>query len=162
MTIPVMNFREEVQPGDIQDVREILESTGFFFPYEVEVALELVQDGLNKGQASDYHFIFAPDNDRPVAFASYGPIACTKSSYDLYWIAVHQKARGKGIGKKVLEIVENRIAAMGGTRIYVETSSREQYAPTRSFYENTKYLNEAVLKDFYGPGDSKVIYVKEI
>jgi hypothetical protein len=49
---------------------------------------------------------------------------------------------------------------MGGKRIYVETSSREQYRPTRSFYSCCGYCKEATLEDFYSSGDHKVIYLR--
>ena len=42
----------------------------------------------------------------------------------------------------------------------IETSARELYRPTQRFYERCGYEAEARLKDFYAPGDSKIIYVK--
>ena len=49
---------------------------------------------------------------------------------------------------------------MGDTRVYIETSSRDQYDPTRRFYVNSLYSQAALLEDFYAPGDAKVIYFK--
>ena len=49
-----------------------------------------------------------------------------------------------------------------GSQIYIGTSSREQYVPTRAFYENNAYKLEAVLEEFYAPADSKCIYVKAL
>jgi hypothetical protein len=46
--------------------------------------------------------------------------------------------------------------------VYIETSSRPPYAPTRAFYERCGYELEVVLKEFYGPGDGKAIYVKAV
>jgi hypothetical protein len=51
---------------------------------------------------------------------------------------------------------------MGGRRIYIETSSRAQYEPTRGFYLKCGYRQETILEDFYAPGDGKVIYVKAL
>ena len=48
----------------------------------------------------------------------------------------------------------------GGSRVYVETSSREQYLPTRAVYERCGYHVGATLDDFYAPGDGKVIFVR--
>jgi hypothetical protein len=42
----------------------------------------------------------------------------------------------------------------------VEASSKEQYIPTRAFYENNQYLLKARFEDFYAPDDDKVVYVK--
>ena len=42
----------------------------------------------------------------------------------------------------------------------MDTSQRTEYASTRAFYESCGYLQEAVLRDFYAPGDGKVVYCK--
>ena len=55
-----------------------------------------------------------------------------------------------------------RIRDAGGSRIYVDTSQRAQYASTRAFYENAGYKLDAVLAEFYAPGDNKVIYCKSL
>ncbi|MCX5832942.1 MAG: hypothetical protein NTV99_00205 [Deltaproteobacteria bacterium] len=59
-------------------------------------------------------------------------------------------------------MTEEKIAGLGGKRIYVDTSSRPLYEPTRLFYEKCGYRKEAVLKDFYAEGDSKFIYSKAL
>jgi ribosomal protein S18 acetylase RimI-like enzyme len=75
---------------------------------------------------------------------------------------VHPDFQGRGLGRKLLSETERRIKQDGGTRIYVDTSQRVQYASTRAFYENCGYRLESVLGDFYGPGDGKVIYCKSM
>lgn len=171
-----MGMRTEVRPSDSAAVREIVASSGFFHPFEIDVAVELVEDRLARGAASDYRFIFAdmggtcPDaggrradeEGRTVGYACYGPIACTVGSFDLYWIAVHESRRGGGLGRRLMNEVESRIAGEGGRKVYIETSSRPQYEPTRQFYERCGYVVEAVLPDFYADGDGKVIFAKAL
>jgi GNAT superfamily N-acetyltransferase len=157
----ILTLRREPRAQDLGGVRDIVRSTGFFSPEEIDVAIELVQDRLDRGAASDYRFIFADDErGRTIGFACFGRIACTLHSYDLYWIAVHNDQRGCGIGTRLLEEAERLIAAEGGGRIYVETSSREQYEPTRRFYLKSGYRVDAVQNDFYAPGDGKTVLVK--
>lgn len=155
-------FREQVLPGDRVAVREIVASTGFFFDHEIDVAVELVDDRLHRGDASDYQFLFAEDESGVIGYVCFGPIACTAGSFDLYWIAVHQTHRGRGVGIELLRRTEHLIASRGGRRVYIETSSREQYLSTRKFYERCGYVAEAELRDFYAPGDGKVIYVRAL
>ncbi|MCC7292654.1 MAG: GNAT family N-acetyltransferase [Phycisphaerales bacterium] len=185
-----LRMRAESRPSDGAAVREIVASSGFFHAFEIDVALELVEDRLARGAASDYRFIFADlggrraDVDReganahgggadaddgradedckPVGYACYGPIACTLGSFDLYWIAVHELYRGGGLGRRLMSEVETRIAGEGGRKVYIETSSRPQYEPTRRFYERCGYVVEAVLPDFYAAGDGKVILAKSL
>jgi len=157
-----LTFREHVLPADCQHIREISESSGFFLAAEVDVAVELAEERLQKGEASGYYFLFAERAGRVLGYTCFGPIACTLASYDLYWIAVHQDARGQGLGRQLLEQTEAAIAARGGQRIYIETSARPQYEPTRGFYLACGYTQAALLEDFYGPGDGKLVYVKAV
>jgi ribosomal protein S18 acetylase RimI-like enzyme len=157
-----LSFRENVLPGDPDAVRGIVASTGFFYDHEIDVAVELVDERLQKGLKSGYLFLFAEQGGRTVGYSCYGEIACTEGSYDLYWIAVHNDCRNQGIGKILLEKTEGLITGLKGRAIWVETSGQEKYQPTRKFYLRFGYKEEAVLKGFYGPGDDKVIYVKRL
>jgi len=153
-------LRDEVKPGDRAAVRGIVERTGFFRPDEVAIAVELVAERLARGPASGYHFVFADAGDAVAGYACYGPIACTTASYDLYWVAVDPQFQRKGIGRLLVAAVESRIADAGGTRIYIDTSGRAQYAYTRAFYEGSGFRCEARLADFYATGDDRLIYLK--
>lgn len=155
-----LSFRTEPRPADCAAVEALVRDTGFFTPDEIGVAVELVQERLNKGIASGYEFLFAERNGQLLGYTCFGLIACTRASYDLYWIAVAPPYQGSGIGRALLEHSEALIQQAQGRRIYIETSSRAQYAPTRAFYTRCGYRQEALLEDFYAPGDAKVIYCK--
>ena len=155
-------FREAVVPSDLDVVRQIVESTDFFDAPQIEVAVELVDERLDRGFSSGYYFSFAERAGRTIGFTCYGPIACTQASFDLYWIAVEMTEQRRGLGRLLVEESERQIRLLGGQRVYIETSNRPQYAPTRAFYERCGYRQEAVLAEFYAPGDDKVIYVKTL
>jgi len=155
-----ISYRQEIRPSDPEAVLQIVRSSGFFSSAEVEVAHELVCDGLANAQSSSYRFLFAQYRKVVVGYTCYGLIPATAGSYDLYWIAVTDQMRGRGLGKNLLQKTENLIRGVEGRRLYAETSSRDLYLPTRLFYEKCRYLREAVLVDFYAPGDSKMIYCK--
>ncbi len=157
-----VKLRVLVGVADSAAIRDVVSSTGFFNAEEIDVAVELVEERLKLGEASGYFFIFADVDGKTVGYSCYGPIPGTVSSFDLYWIAVHADYRGTGLGSRLLEASEAAIHDMGGQRIYVETSSKAQYEPTRGFYLSRHYQLEATLADFYAPGDSKLIFVKVI
>ncbi len=159
---PGFSFREELVEADRERVRRILESTGFFYPEEIEVGIELVDDHLVSGVESGYRFLFAEKGGETLGYSCFGPIACTKSAFNIYWIAVHNAHRGQKIGRELLARTEEIIARLGGGQAHVETSNRAQYQPTRAFYENNGYRRAAVFPDFYAPGDDKVVYVKHL
>jgi ribosomal protein S18 acetylase RimI-like enzyme len=205
MASPAITFRDTPLPTDPAAIREIVASTGFFHDHEIAVAVELIDERLARGLASEYHFLFAeevppgsvgqasrlPAGQRPAphvfGYACFGPIACTQGSFDLYWIAVHDSQRGRGLGRALLAETERRIAAgapsadspcatgglsgeaaparaslIRGRRIYIETSSQPKYEPTRAFYLKCGYREEARFEGFYAEGDDKVVYVKRL
>ncbi len=155
-------FRYDPIPQDVSDIQRIIAATGFFRDDEIDVAVELVEDRLSKKEKSDYCFVFYQDMERLIGYCCYGRIACTTHSWDLYWIAVDPKFQRKGIGRLLLEKAEDLIRNQGGGKIYIETSFTERYATTRFFYEKAGYRQDAVLDDFYAPGDAKVIYCKTL
>ncbi len=150
---------------DVARVERLARVTGFFNPDEVRIAAELVAERLEKGKASGYEFVFVDDpddSDELLAYSCFGPVDGTQRSWDLFWIAVQPKAQGRGLGREVLRETENLIAQSGGGLVWVETGGKALYAPTRSFYERCDYQKEAELRDFYAPGDAKVVYLREI
>lgn len=155
-----VTMRTTVSPRDEARIGRLVEITGFFNPAEIGVAMELVRTYLETGEASGYNFILAEQYGRLVGYVCYGPIACTASAYDLYWIAVHPDFQGRGLGSKLLIETEKRTREAGGARMYVETSQRVQYASTRAFYEQHGYRVASVLEDFYAPGDARATYCK--
>jgi ribosomal protein S18 acetylase RimI-like enzyme len=162
MTSEPRDFRYEPFDADRERVGQLVAATGFFRDDEVAVAVELVEERLAKGAASGYHFVFADVEGVTAGYACYGPIACTVWSYDLYWIAVDPAFQGRGLGRMLVTECERLISPAGGRRVYIETSGKPQYLPTRGFYERCGYALDVELAEFYGPGDSKVVYVKAL
>lgn len=153
-------LRDSVRPEDRDVVRRMIAGSGFFTDAEVDVAVELVDERLAKGPASGYEFLFVEEAERVLGYACYGEIACTVGSYDLYWVAVDPERRGQGLGRWLMSLAEQAIRDRGGRKIYVETSGKPMYEPTRQFYLHCGYEEIARFPDFYAPGDAKLVYVK--
>ena len=161
----------ELASTDRSRVASILDATGVFRGEEIDVALELFDESLPLGARasnddarsadSSYSFIgaFAAD-DELVGFACYGPTPDTDHTFDLYWIAVDPAAQGTGGGTRLLTEVEQRLEGLNARLLVVETSSRPEYAPTRAFYAKRGYAEAARMREFYAPGDDRVIFTK--
>ena len=162
MTANTLIYRQQIMAADPHAISRIVQSSGFFSTEEIALARELAEEKLDQGNASSYQFLFAEDENSVLGYTCFGLIPATSGSYDLYWIAVDEQFRSQGLGKELMQKTEDVIRGIGGRLIYVETSSRDQYKPTHSFYESCGYQKEAFLKDFYAFGDSKIIYVKTI
>jgi D-alanine-D-alanine ligase len=155
-----VKIRSDLCPDDRAPLAELLRATGFFNTQELEVALELVDDRLARGPASHYRFLVLEEEDTVVGYACWGVIPGTRASADLYWIVVHPDRQRQGLGRTLLEAAESWMAQAGRVRVYVETSTRAQYEPTRTFYERCGYELAAELPDFYASGDGKAIFFK--
>jgi len=157
-------FRSRPGPADPARVHDLLTATGFFRADEIAIGVELIEERLARGPDSGYHLLFAddPESSRLLGYSCFGEIPLTLGSWDLYWIAVAPKRQGRGLGRALLAESERRISAAGGRRVFVDTSGRPDYAPTRAFYESCGYGVAARLKDFYAEGDDKVVYSRRL
>jgi ribosomal protein S18 acetylase RimI-like enzyme len=144
-------------------IRRITSTSGFFSEGEIATVDELWDEYILHGtQTSGYYFIVYKDAEAVLGFACYGPHPLTESTYDLYWIITDKNAKGRGVGKTLMAQAEKEVGALGGTLLIAETSGKELYLPTRGFYAKLGYLKEAVIKDFYAPGDDLVMFTKKL
>ncbi len=162
MRTSAIMLRYEVAQTDREVVRNISAATQFFTDDEVAVAVELVDERLARGDVSGYHFVFADEGDTTIGYACYGPIACTRGSFNLYWLVIDPSHQGQGIGGQLVGEVERLVSQAGGRQLYIETAGRELYGPTRRFYERIGYVEAARFVDFYDVGDDKVVYEKRL
>jgi ribosomal protein S18 acetylase RimI-like enzyme len=158
-----VRYRSRPAARDVPALRRLVASTGgVFHRGERAIALELLEERLARGAKSGYWFEFAERQGELLGYAAWGPVPLTRRSFDLYWIVVTPVAQGQGVGRSLLELVERAIGARGGGNLYIETSSKSEYARTRRFYREAGYRRVAKLRDFYAPGDHKLLFCKMI
>jgi ribosomal protein S18 acetylase RimI-like enzyme len=158
-----VRYRSRPAARDVPALRRLVASTGAVFHREERaIALELLEERLARGAKCGYWFFFAERDGDLVGYAAWGPVPLTRRSFDLYWIVVAPAARGKGLGRALLELVERGVAARGGGNLYIETSSKSEYARTRRFYREAGYRRVAELRDFYAPRDHKLMFCKVV
>jgi len=144
-------------------ILSLLRQTGVFNEKEITVAMEIVDLVLAKNDGGDYQtFCYYDGENRFMGYICFGPIPMTDSRYDLYWIAVDEQARGKGVAAELVGFMEEKIAKQGGEKIYVDTSSTPPYGAARAFYEKQGYFRVCVLDNFYREGEHKAIFTKDI
>src|SRR5215475_11713870 len=103
---PAPTFRDEVVAADATAVGGLVAATGFFSTEETAIAVELVEDYLERGPDSGYRFIFADQAKRLVGYVCFGLIPLTRASFDLYWIAVQPDLQRTGLGRHLLSMAE--------------------------------------------------------
>ena len=148
---------------DRKAIKTILIDTQIFNQEEIVCALELIDIYLNNPSQKDYLITSAiNEDDKIIGYVCYGKAPLTNGAYDLYWIAVKPEYQRHGIGKILLNHIEEEIVKLSGRLLFAETSSRAVYEKTRQFYINNSFSEEARIKDFYSKGDDKIIYRKDM
>ena len=152
-----------IEPGDREAIRALIAGTRAFKPFEVDVAMELVDVALTNKEQEDYHpYVLTEEDGTVVAYACFGKNAMTAGTFDLYWIATRADRMGKGYGRTILSFVEAEVLRRGGYLLVIETSSQESYGSTREFYEKVGCTLAAQLPDYYAKGDDKLIYLRRL
>lgn len=152
---------EIAQPSDGKGILEVTRRAGVFKPEETACVEELWNAYLQQGEGSGYTFIVYRDSEVR-GYACFGPHPLAERVFDLYWIGVDPDAQGKGIGRALIREVEARVTAANGRLLIVETSGSPAYEAARRFYEACGYHYQAVVHDFYSPGDDLLIFGKTL
>ena len=159
MTPTEITFRRDLSPKDLPLIRKILDSSGFFHDFEVDIAVSLAEENLEKGDTgSGYFFDLAEIRGKLAGYSCYGPTPCTLNSYDLYWIAVDAESRSAGLGKMLMNRMVDHLKTLNCQNLWIETSSRPLYEPTRQFYLRYGCEQIAILPRFYAEDDDKIIF----
>ena len=139
---------------------DLLRNTPEFAPVDVQVAGELLDCYLESPKDSGYH-VWASELGAAVSgYVCFGPTPLTQGTWDLYWIAVGRQFRNQGIGSALVGFTEDRVKKAGGRMVLIETSSTPAYRAARHLYRRLGYRMVARVRDFYLPGDDKLIFQK--
>jgi GNAT superfamily N-acetyltransferase len=157
-----MTTIRRVVPGDREAIRSMIEGTKVFKPHEVDVAMELVDTALDRPEPGDddYHpFVLVEEDGTVVSYACYGKNPMTAATWDLYWLATRADRKGKGYGREIVRFVEGEVRRRGGRLLVIETSSKESYGGTRTFYDKIGCTLAAQIPDYYDREDDKLVYL---
>ncbi len=147
---------------DRQSLVSIIDQTSNFTEEEKKIAVELIDEAIANPKHEYYNVFVFVDNNKIAGYHCIGKRALTDGVYDLYWIVVDPKIQNKGIGKQLLEHIENFVKENNGRWILAETSSKDSYTATRNFYLRNNYSIVSQIKDFYTINDDLIVFGKHI
>lgn len=152
-----------LEPRDRERVEAMTRTVGLFWDWELPIALEVFDDAVGTNATRtvdpDYETAGVDLDGQLVGWAVWGPRPSEPTTFDLYWIVVDPAAQGRGIGGRLVEEMDRRVAGRA-SRVIVETSGRADYQPTRRFYEARGYRHVGTVPDHYAPGDDQVVFEK--
>lgn len=155
------------EPGDANTIKQLALLNHMFEPEEMGDFDEMLA-GFFDGSLEEHRWIVAMSNDpsRGVAAAAYyAPEPFSDRMWNLYFIATDPAQHGSGAGTTVVEWIEAELKKAGpetAMTLIVDTSSLGDYDQARAFYERRGFVEEARVRDFYGPGDDKVTFWKSL
>lgn len=170
-----------LEPRHRERVAALLQATGVFRAAEVDVALELFDETFtgaraeapvapvnersarDAGPGDSYQFFgaFTPD-DELAGYVCFGATPATDRTIDLYWLAVDPAQQWAGVGTRLVSGLLRQLADARARVVVVETSSRSEYAAARALYERLHFVQAARVRDYYAPGDDRIIYTKRL
>jgi ribosomal protein S18 acetylase RimI-like enzyme len=148
-------------PADTDDIKRLALDNHMFEPDEMGDFDEMLT-GFFAGTLDDHHWLVATDEPgRVVAAAYFAPEPFADRMWNLYFIATAPDRHRSGAGTVLIDHVERALRSLGDASartLIVDTSSVDDYEQARSFYRRRGFVEEARVRDFYGPGDDKVTF----
>jgi ribosomal protein S18 acetylase RimI-like enzyme len=146
---------------DIASIRELARSSGMFAPDDLAALDGMLQEQL-AATGSDHRWFVA--HVAPEAFAGAAYVAREPFAdrvWNLYFLAVVPGLQRSGVGAALLDEVVDGLVGDGASVarvLLVETSSTDDFAAARAFYSREGFEREALIREYYGPDDHKIVY----
>ena len=165
MTIKTVKVRA-ANASDQPALERLAIASGLFQPEEIEGFADMMtshfQGETVQGETEE-DFWLVGESESAFSGAAYcGPEAFADRVFNLYFIAVEPKLKGSGIGSRLLQAVEEKARHDGGRILIIETSGKGSFDLTRRFYRKHGYAEEARIREYYGPGDDKIVFWKKL
>lgn len=163
MDIPMVI--EQAMHEERKELLAIAVETGLFDAEEAEALLGSVLDRFLIGGLPDGHSIAVCRDSMggtALGWTYYAPDAYAEQVWNIWWIGVAPSCHGKGVGQAMMHSIEREASENNVRVIVVETSDGSALARARSFYRSLGYGECGVIPNFYGAGDSKVIFSKSL
>lgn len=141
--------------ADMPAILSLLPETNLFTAQEANGFAATIA-GFFTGEAPDHRWLVVGDG---VAGAAYfGPEPMGPGVWSLWFLGVRPAARRAGLGRALVAAVETEVRAGGARLLVVETSSCDAYAAARSLYAAARFDAEARIRDWYAPGEDKIVF----
>jgi ribosomal protein S18 acetylase RimI-like enzyme len=117
------------------------------------------------GEAGEDRWTVATRDGTVVGAAYVAPESFGDRVWNLLFISVDPAEQGRGTGALLIGDVERWLRERGeevARVLIVETSSTDQYRGARAFYLRRDFTEEARIREYYGPGDDKVVFWRSL
>lgn len=152
-----MKIRPSVS-NDIPSLQHIAERTGLF---PSDLLPDMMHGFLSEGDGNCL-WLTCEEDSRITGFCYAVQEAFTDGTWNMLALAVLPDRQGNGIGRAIVATLEKLLRDKNNRVLIVDTSGSESFAGTRSFYQRCGYTEEARIRDYWGPGDDKIVFWKAL
>ncbi|MDJ0710022.1 MAG: GNAT family N-acetyltransferase [Woeseiaceae bacterium] len=152
-----MNIRATTDT-DLSDLERVLDETGLF---PSEMLADMVSGFLSNDVSHDI-WLTCESEGEAVGFCYAVPEQLTEGTWNMLAIAVLPAVQGSGVGAALVAELESRLQALGQRILIADTSGAAEFERTRGFYRKNGYVEEARIREFWGEGDDKVVFWKNV
>lgn len=150
-----------IVPEDTAALLDVVSAIGFDAE-ELQEIRGMIEGSLDGSLGDKHRWVTVDEGDGPLAVAYFAAERMAVGAWNLLLIAVRPAAQRAGHGTALLRYVEQALTEHGERLLLVETSGTEAFQPARDFYRKNGYEEEARLRDFYEPGDDKIVFRKAL
>lgn len=98
------------------------------------------------------------DDSAPAGVAYCAPEPLAPDVWNLLMLWTRADSHRAGHGTTLVDGIKAALQARGARLLIVETSSLPDFAAARAFYARRGFVHEATIRDYYEPGEDKVVY----
>lgn len=151
-----------VVPADAAEFLRVSESSGLFRREELSAVEGVLSGHFAAGDGSEQTILVYESGGvlRGVVCFTERPFA--DRVWELQMIAVDGAEQRRGIGSRMLRVVEDLVRQRGGRLLLIETSDQGSFERTRQFYRRHGYVEAARIPDYFTDGDGKVSFVRRM
>jgi ribosomal protein S18 acetylase RimI-like enzyme len=113
-------------------------------------------------EVSDEVWLVCADDQAVIGFCYCVPEKFAGGTWNMLALGVSPARQGGGAGKALVAALESHLRKAGERVLIAETSGVAEFAATRAFYRAAGYTEEARIRDFWAPGDDKVVFWKAL
>lgn len=144
---------------DVSPIMAIVEASGQFDVEGLAFVEQTLREHLGEGGAALW---LTADDGEAVGVAYCAPEPVASGTWNLLMLWTRNDRQGQGLGSELVAHLEIELRARDARLLVVETSSLPGFAPARSFYAKTGFVQEASIRNFYAAGDDKIVFTKPL
>ena len=145
------------------DVDEVVRVIGLHDSDDARTARRYFEESPSLSDDPRYgHIVCEDGGGQVVGVSGWGVDEEPADVYWLGWTYVNPWSEGRGVGRLLLAAVFDRVATLGGRRLFLDTSSLSKYDRAVRFYERNGFVRQGLLQGYYGPSEHKILMGRAI